>query len=161
MAAHITYLSETALKRKFDRKLQDRAQDVRLRRRLPDRKLSAPPGPDLRRPLRRELLSLHHPRDGLFRPRRRTRRRARQCFPRPRTRFCVFSFSSDWHYTPEENRDLVRALNAAGCETSYVSIETDKGHDAFFVEEPEFEAALLGFIDAAAQARGLPKRRDA
>jgi homoserine O-acetyltransferase len=77
------------------------------------------------------------------------------------TRFCVFSFSSDWHYTPEENRDLVRALNAAGCETSYVCIETDKGHDAFFVEEPEFEAALLGFIDAAAQARGLPRRSEA
>ena len=52
-------------------------------------------------------------------------------------------------------RDLVRALNAAGCETSYVNIETDKGHDAFFVEEPEFEAGLRGFIDAAAQARGL------
>jgi homoserine O-acetyltransferase/O-succinyltransferase len=74
------------------------------------------------------------------------------------TRFCVFSFSSDWHYTPEENRDVVRALNAAGCETSYVSIDTDKGHDAFFVEEPEFEAAMTGFIDAAADARGLKKR---
>ena len=54
--------------------------------------------------------------------------------------------------------DLVRALNAAGCETSYVSIDTDKGHDAFFVEEPEFEAAMTGFIDAAADARGLKKR---
>ena len=54
-----------------------------------------------------------------------------------------------------ENREVVRALNAAGCETSYVSIETDKGHDAFFVEEPEFEAGLRGFIDAAADARGL------
>ena len=75
------------------------------------------------------------------------------------TRFCVFSFSSDWHYTPEEARDLVRALNAAGCETSYVSIDTDKGHDAFLLDEPEYEAALLGFIDAAASARGLPKRK--
>ena len=71
-----------------------------------------------------------------------------------KTRFCVFSFSTDWHYPPEENRDIVRALNAAGCETSYVNIETDKGHDAFFVEEPEFEAGLRGFIDAAAEARG-------
>ena len=54
--------------------------------------------------------------------------------------------------------EIVRALNAAGCETSYVNIESDKGHDAFFVEEPEFEAGLRGFIDAAANARGLPKR---
>jgi homoserine O-acetyltransferase len=74
------------------------------------------------------------------------------------TRFCVFSFSSDWHYKPDESRDLVRALNAAGCETSYVSIDTDKGHDAFLLDEPEFDAAMTGFIDAAAEARGLKRR---
>ena len=45
MAAHITYLSEAALHRKFGRKLQDRDQrHLRLRRRLPGRELSAPPG---------------------------------------------------------------------------------------------------------------------
>ena len=83
MAAHITYLSEAALHRKFGRKLQDRdAADLRLRRRFPDRELSAPPGHDLRRPLRRQLLSLHHAGDGLFRPRRRLRRRARRRLPR-------------------------------------------------------------------------------
>ncbi|HOY77538.1 MAG TPA: hypothetical protein PLN33_07005, partial [Hyphomonadaceae bacterium] len=31
--------------------------------------------------------------------------------------------------------------------------------DAFLLDEPEYEAALLGFIDAAASARGLPKAR--
>ena len=41
---------------------------LRFRRRFPGRELSAPPGQHLCRPLRRQLLSLHHPRDGLFRP---------------------------------------------------------------------------------------------
>ena len=75
-------------------------------------------------------------------------------------RFCVFSFSSDWHYTPEESKAIVRALNAADVEVSYVSIETSKGHDAFLLEEPEFEAAMTGFIDAAADACGLARRKD-
>ena len=48
-----------------------------------------------------------------------------------------------------------RALNAAGCETSYVTIETDKGHDAFFLDEPVFHGALRGFLESAAAARGL------
>ena len=38
-------------------------------------------------------------------------------------------------------------------------VERAEGN-AFFVEEPEFEATLTGFIDAAAQARGLPRRGD-
>ena len=36
-----------------------------------------------------------------------------------------------------------------------VEVETDKGHDAFLLEEPAFENALAGFIDSAAKARGL------
>src|SRR5580704_14262271 len=40
---------------------------LRFRRRFPGRELSAPPGQHFRRPLRRELLPLYHPRDGLFR----------------------------------------------------------------------------------------------
>ncbi len=53
-----------------------------LQRRLPGGELPAPSGLDLRRPLRRQQLSLHHAGDGLLRSRRRARRRARQRLPR-------------------------------------------------------------------------------
>jgi len=36
-----------------------------------------------------------------------------------------------------------------------VEIETDKGHDAFFLDEPVFDQTLRGFLEAQAQARGL------
>ncbi|MCC7267375.1 MAG: homoserine O-acetyltransferase, partial [Caulobacteraceae bacterium] len=70
-------------------------------------------------------------------------------------RFCVLSFTSDWLYPTPESREIVRALNAAGARASFVEIATDKGHDAFFLEEPVLDAALRGFMDSAAQARGL------
>ena len=70
-------------------------------------------------------------------------------------RFCVLSFSSDWLYPTAESRDIVRALNAAGCRASFAEIETDKGHDAFFLDEPHLDAALRGFLNSAAQTRGL------
>ena len=69
--------------------------------------------------------------------------------------FCVFSFTSDWLYPTPESRHIVRALNAAGARVSFVEIESDKGHDAFLLDEPGLHAALAGFLASAAQARGL------
>ena len=66
---------------------------VGLRRRLPGGELPAPPGDQLRRPLRRQQLPLHHPGAGLFRPGRAS---TAACWPR-RSRgardvqFCVLS----------------------------------------------------------------------
>jgi homoserine O-acetyltransferase len=71
------------------------------------------------------------------------------------TRHCVFSFSTDWRFPPEDGRTLARALIAAGAEASFLEIESPNGHDAYLGEEPQFEAALTGFIDAAAAVRGL------
>lgn len=71
------------------------------------------------------------------------------------TRHGVFAFTGDWRYPPEDSRELARALIAAGAEASFVEIRTERGHDAYLGEEPAFEAALTGFIDAAAAARGL------
>ena len=71
------------------------------------------------------------------------------------TRHGVFSFSSDWRYPPDEGRQIARALAAAGAEASFLEITSAHGHDAYLGHEPAFEAALTGFIDAAAAARGL------
>ena len=38
---------------------------------------------------------------------------------------------------------------------AFVEVESDKGHDAFLLEEPEMFAAARGFIDAAARVRGI------
>jgi homoserine O-acetyltransferase len=82
-------------------------------------------------------------------------------FSRSATRHCVFSFSSDWRFPPEQGRMLARGLLAAGADAAFIEIETDKGHDACFEPEPQFEAALTGFVDAAAAARGLSLQAEA
>ena len=73
-------------------------------------------------------------------------------------RFCVISFTSDWLFPRSESQTLVRALNAVAANVSFVEIETDKGHDAFLLEEPELHKTLTGFIDGAARHRNLPRR---
>ena len=45
-----------------------------------------------------------------------------------------------------ESRAIVHALNAGGASVSFVEIETDKGHDAFLLDVPEFIATTRGFL---------------
>ena len=71
-----------------------------------------------------------------------------EAFKNQKTRFLVVSFSSDWLYTTRENKDTVIALNASGADVSFAEIKTDKGHDSFLVNEPEFLKTLKGFIDS-------------
>ena len=53
------------------------------------------------------------------------------------------------------HRAIVHALNAGGARVSFAEIVTDKGHDAFLLEEPELFAIVRGFLDGACRARGL------
>jgi homoserine O-acetyltransferase/O-succinyltransferase len=71
-----------------------------------------------------------------------------EAFEKQKTKFLVISFSSDWLYKTKENKDIVIALNASGADVSYSEIVTDKGHDSFLVNEPEFLKTLKGFIDS-------------
>jgi len=156
MAAHITYLSEPALQRKFGRKLQDRAAptfsfdaDFQVESYLRYQGSSFVERFDansylyLTRAMDYFDLAADH--GGVL----------AKAFAGSKARFCVVSFTSDWLFPTADSRALVHALNAAGALVSFVEIVSDKGHDAFLLEEPEFFATLRGFVMAAAKARGL------
>jgi len=72
-------------------------------------------------------------------------------------RFCVISFTSDWLFPTSESRSLVHALNAVAANVSFVEIETDKGHDAFLLHEPELFDTLRGFLTGCAEHRGITR----
>jgi homoserine O-acetyltransferase len=70
-------------------------------------------------------------------------------------RFCLVSFTGDWLFPTSESRAIVHSLNAVAANVSFVEIESDKGHDAFLLEEPEFAKTLAGFLAGSAAHRGL------
>ena len=156
MAAHITYVSETALQRKFGRELQRDGlswgfdADFQVESYLRHQGASFVDRFDANSYLyitrAMDYFDLAASHGGNL----------AEAFRKARdVRFCVFSFTSDWLYPTAESRQIVRALNAAGARASFVEIETDKGHDAFLLDEPVLHAALDGFVASAAQARGL------
>ena len=70
-------------------------------------------------------------------------------------RFCLVSFTHDWLFPTAQSRATVHALNAVAANVSFVEIDSDKGHDAFLLDEPEFARTLTGFLDGCAEHRGL------
>ncbi len=159
MAAHITYLSEPALHRKFGRRLQNRDEisygfdaDFQVESYLRHQGITFVDRFDANSYLyitrAMDYFDLAEEYDGVL----------ANAFRGTKTRFCVFSFTSDWLFPTESNREIVHALNAVAANVSFAEIESDKGHDAFLLEEPEFFRVLAGFIDGVAEHRGLPRR---
>jgi homoserine O-acetyltransferase len=51
-----------------------------------------------------------------------------------RCRWLVISFTNDWLFPPDQSRQIVDALLAAGKGVSYCSVRSGCGHDAFLLE---------------------------
>jgi homoserine O-acetyltransferase len=156
MAAHITYLSDEALQSKFGRKLQDRSAptfsfdaDFQIENYLRYQGTSFVDRFDANSYLyvtrACDYFDLAADYGGSL----------AHAFKGSKSRFCVVSFNSDWLYPTQASRAIVHALNAGGASVSFVDIETDRGHDAFLLDTPEFIATSRGFLDAAARARGI------
>jgi homoserine O-acetyltransferase/O-succinyltransferase len=154
MVAHITYLSEQALTRKFGRRLRGGASTslfddmfevesylqhqgsafvtrfdansyLTITRAMDYFDLAAEHGGDLAR-----------------------------AFAGTSTRFCIISFSSDWLFPTAQSRAVALALNRVAANVSFVELESDKGHDAFLLDEPDFFRILGGFLSGCAERAG-------
>jgi homoserine O-acetyltransferase len=156
MAAHVTYLSSKALHEKFGRKLQDRDSltygfdaDFQVESYLRHQgstfvdRFDANSYLYITRAMDYFDLAADH--GGTL----------ANAFRGVKTRFCLVSFTSDWLYPTRDSREIVRALNAVAANVSFVEIESDKGHDAFLLEEPELFDTISGFLSAAADKRGI------
>jgi homoserine O-acetyltransferase/O-succinyltransferase len=149
MAGHISYLSESGLQEKFGRKLQEKADyefsfnaDFQIESYLRHQgytfvdRFDANSYLYITRAMDYFDLSKQY-KNGLV-----------EAFGGQKTKFLVISFSSDWLYPTKHSKDIVIALNACGANVSFAEIKTDKGHDSFLVNEPEFLKTIKGFIDS-------------
>ncbi len=148
MAAHITYLSKKGLQEKFGRKLQERDvlkfgfdADFQIESYLRYQgsvfvdRFDANSYLYITRAM--DYFDLVKQFDGNL----------SNAFKKTKTKFFIMSFTSDWLYPTQENKDIVIALNAIGANVGFVEIDSDKGHDSFLLEVPDFLNALKNFLD--------------
>ncbi len=156
MGAHITYMSDEALHGKFGRALQNRSNisfgfdaDFQIESYLRHQGMTFVDRFDANSYLyvtrAMDYFDLAADHDGVL----------ANAFAGAHTRFCVISFTSDWLFPTSESRAIVHALNATTAKVSFVEIETDRGHDAFLLEEPELFATVRAFLSSVADREGL------
>ena len=148
MAAHITYLSKAGLQEKFGRKLQERD----------DLKFSFDADFQIESYLRYQgsvfvdrfdansYLYITRAMD-YFDLTKKFGGNLSKAFEKSNTKFFIISFTSDWLYPTSENREIVIALNAIVKDVGFVEITSDKGHDSFLLDVPDFLNTVRNFLN--------------
>lgn len=57
-------------------------------------------------------------------------------------RILIASFSSDWRFSPRRSQELLDALVAANKPVQYIALKSAHGHDAFLMEDTDYQAAI-------------------
>lgn len=148
MIAHITYLSEESIERKFGRKLQD-ADALAF---------------DLIKETEFQIESYLH-----YQGRRFVERfdansylyltkamdyynmsesygSLDNAFAKTQARFLIVSYDSDWLYPTRQSKEIVQALVSNGKDVSFVELHSPKGHDTFLIELEQLETFVQPFL---------------
>ena len=153
MTAHITYLSEEAMRQKFGRRRQD-----------PDAPQADPDAPESDFDVDFEVESyLRHQGDAfldrfdantyLYFSRMMDRfdpfadAEAFERMARLATRFLLVSFNTDWRFDTGHSAVIQRHLARAGVPVSFREIESPWGHDSFLLDLPEYHRTVEAFLD--------------
>lgn len=150
MAAHITYLSKKGLQEKFGRKLQERDDlkfgfdaDFQIESYLRHQgsvfvdRFDANSYLYITRAM--DYFDLTKQFDGNL----------SKAFEKTNTKFFIISFTSDWLYPTSENREIVIALNSIGKDVGFAEITSDKGHDSFLLDVPDFLNTIKNFLNTS------------
>lgn len=147
MLAHITYLSEESMRRKFGRRIQDADAprfgfdvDFEVESYLQHQGASF-----LKRFDAGSYLYLTRVMDyfDAFADPAGTSR----ALAAGDTRYLVLSFDSDWRFDTAHSREIVRVLSAGGAHVTFREIPSPHGHDSFLLEIPEYHRTVAGFMD--------------
>jgi homoserine O-acetyltransferase/O-succinyltransferase len=62
-------------------------------------------------------------------------------------KFLVISFTSDWRFSPERSREIVKALLDNELSVKYAEVTAAHGHDAFLMPDEHYHAIMRSYLD--------------
>jgi homoserine O-acetyltransferase len=160
MIGHITYLSDDVMNEKFGRLLQDAVQyqyttqavefQIESYLRHQGNKFSDYFDANTYLLITRAL--------DYFDPAREHGGQLAKALARAKAHFLVVSFTTDWRFSPQRSREIVKALLDNGTPVSYAEIDAPHGHDAFLLNDARYHALVRAYFDGVATG---PTRGDA
>lgn len=64
--------------------------------------------------------------------------------------FLVVSFTSDWRFSIERSREIVRALQSNKLNVSYAEVDAPQGHDSFLLEIDDYINVMRAYLNRVA-----------
>jgi len=151
MLAHITYLSETSIERKFGRRLQH-SDELTF---------------DLLKETEFQIESYLHYQGKRFVERfdansyllltkamdyfniKQSYNSLAEAWQKTTSRFLIASYTTDWLFTTSQSKELVAAMLETGKHVSYVDFDSPFGHDAFLLEFDQLTRLVTPFLEQA------------
>ncbi|MSP33874.1 MAG: homoserine O-acetyltransferase [Rickettsiales bacterium] len=151
MTAHITYLSKSALQKKFGRNLQNKEQlsyslssDFQVENYLHHQGATFidrfDPNSYLYITKAVDYFDLESDSQGVL------SKAFKSTLSNKTIKFCIISFSDDWLFPPSESKKITQALIACGINASAVVIEGTAGHDSFLIENETLKNMITSFL---------------
>ena len=67
-----------------------------------------------------------------------------------RANFLVVSFTTDWRFSPQRSREIVKALLDNRLGVTYAEIDAPHGHDAFLLDDARYHRLIAAYFDRIA-----------
>ena len=79
-----------------------------------------------------------------------------RAFASARAKFLIASFTTDWRFSPDRSREIVKALLDNRLDVSYAEIDAPHGHDAFLLDDPRYHGVLRAYFERIATSLERP-----
>ena len=152
MIGHMTYLSEDMMGLKFGRNLRQKSKfDYEFTPEFEVESYLRYQGDQFVNRFDANTYLLMTKALDYFDPAAKTKDSLPQALASATANFLVVSFSSDWRFSPERSREIVRALQSNKINVSYSEIQCDQGHDSFLLEIENYMDVMHAYLKRIAR----------
>ncbi len=155
MLGHITYLSESLMGQKFGRNLRQKATfDYEFAPEFEVESYLRYQGDSFVNRFDANTYLLMTKALDYFDPAAKTGDDLTQALAPAMAKFLVVSFNSDWRFSSERSKEIVRALQGNKCDVSYADIDSPHGHDSFLLHNQDYFDLMYAYMDQVANSCG-------
>ncbi len=69
--------------------------------------------------------------------------------------FLIVSFTTDWRFSPERSREIIKALLDNRRDVTYAEIDAPHGHDAFLLDDARYHRLVASYYDRIGKELGV------
>ena len=147
MLGHITYLSDDVMGSKFGRKLKNKNYQYDFDTEFEIESYLNYQGDKFAKEFDANTYIRMTKALDYYDPAKGGKKNLSKVFKKIKSKFLVISFTSDWRFSPNRSKEIVKALLDNNIDVKYAEITAASGHDAFLMEEPRYHAILKSYFN--------------